>query len=70
MILQKVGEKLRKLRTSQGLGQEKLALEAEIDRTYLTGIEQGKRNPSLKTLEKILNALGVSFQQFFKEIDC
>ncbi|VEG12339.1 helix-turn-helix domain-containing protein [Moraxella cuniculi] len=70
MILQKVGEKLRKLRTSQGLSQEKLALEAEIDRTYLTGIEQGKRNPSLKTLEKILNALGVSFQQFFKEIDC
>ena len=49
-----------------GLSQEKLALKAEIDRTYLAGAEQGKRNISLKSLEKIIVALDVSFEMFFK----
>ena len=49
-----------------GLSQEKLALKAEIDRTYLAGVEQGKRNPSLRSLEKILLALDISFHDFFE----
>lgn len=55
-------------RTSKkmGLSQEKLALKAEIDRTYLAGVEQGKRNPSLRSLEKILLALDISFHDFFE----
>ena len=48
------------------MSQEKLALKAEIDRTYLAGAELGKRNISLKSLEKIVNALNVSFEEFFK----
>ena len=50
------------------MSQEKLALKAEVDRTYLAGVEQGKRNPSIKSLEKILKALEVSFGEFFKDI--
>ncbi len=65
MILQKIGERVRELRKSQGLSQEKFALKAEIDRTYLAGIEQGNRNPSIKSIEKIINTLGVSFGEFF-----
>lgn len=49
-----------------GITQEKLALKAEVDRTYLAGAEIGKRNISLKSLEKIINALNVSFEDFFR----
>ncbi|MBS4981907.1 MAG: helix-turn-helix transcriptional regulator [Lachnospiraceae bacterium] len=66
MITEKVGIRIRELRNELNLSQEKLALKADVDRTYLAGVEQGKRNPSIKSLEKIINALGVSFQTFFK----
>ncbi len=68
MITEKIGLRIKELRTSLGLSQEKLALKAEIDRTYLAGIEQGKRNPSIKSLEKIIDALEVNFSEFFKDM--
>lgn len=68
MITDEVGRRIRQIRTEQGLSQEKLALKAELDRTYLAGVEQGKRNPSLKSLEKIIDALGVTFCYFFQEM--
>ena len=66
MITEKVGLRIKKLRNETGISQEKLALKADIDRTYLAGAEIGKRNLSLKSLEKIVNALDVSFEDFFK----
>ena len=68
MITEKIGLRIKALRTSLGLSQEKLALKAEIDRTYLAGVEQGKRNPSIKSLEKIIEALEVNFSEFFKDM--
>ena len=68
MITEKIGSRIKELRNSLGLSQEKLALKADIDRTYLAGVEQGKRNPSIKSLEKIVEALGVSFGEFFKDM--
>ena len=68
MIEEKVGQKIKQFRNKVGLSQEKLALKAEIDRTYLAGVEQGKRNPSLKSLEKIVKALEISFEDLFKGI--
>lgn len=68
MILESIGRRIRELRNSQGYSQEKLALKAEIDRTYLAGVEMGKRNLSIKSLEKILNALDIGFSEFFKEL--
>ena len=67
-ILTSIGHKIKVFRNEQGLSQEKLALKAEIDRTYLASVELGKRNLSIKSLEKILNALEISFQDFFTEI--
>lgn len=66
MITEKIGVRIRELRKAQNLSQEKFALKADIDRTYLAGIEQGTRNPSVKNLEKIINTLGISFHQFFE----
>jgi transcriptional regulator with XRE-family HTH domain len=42
-----------------GITQEKLAFEAEIDLTYVGGIERGKRNPSLLVMGRIASALSV-----------
>lgn len=68
MITEKVGSRIKELRRALELSQEKLTLKAEVDRTYLAGVEQGKRNPSIKSLEKILKALEVSFGEFFKDM--
>lgn len=66
MITEKVGQRIKDLRSNLGLSQEKLALKADLDRTYIAGVENGKRNLSLKSLEKIVLALEVSFEDFFK----
>lgn len=68
MITQIIGKRIRERRKALELSQEKLALKAEIDRTYLAGVEQGKRNISIKNLEKILAALEISFENFFTKM--
>lgn len=70
MITDKVGSRIKELRKREGISQEKLAFKAELDRTYIAGVESGKRNLSIKSLEKILNALGVSFEEFFRNMKC
>ena len=65
MITEDVGNRIRYLRKQRGISQEKLALIAGIDRTYLAGIESGKRNATIISMEKIINALGVSMKDFF-----
>lgn len=65
MITEQIGLRIKELRIKSGISQEKLALKAELDRTYLAGVENRKRNPSIKTLEKILIALEISFGDFF-----
>ncbi len=68
MITDKVGNRIKELRKEEGISQEKLAFKAELDRTYVAGVESGKRNLSIKSLEKILIALNVSFEAFFKNM--
>ena len=53
-----VGANVRKRRQQRGLTQEQLAFAAEIDLTYVGGIERGKRNPSVLVLARISEALG------------
>lgn len=54
-----VGTNVRKHRQRAGLTQEQLAFSAEIDLTYVGGIERGKRNPSVIVLARIADALAV-----------
>ncbi len=54
---QKLGKKLHDLRKSQSMSQERLSLAAKVDRSYISEIENGLRNPSLQTLEKLAKAL-------------
>lgn len=64
-IKEKIGKRLRELRTAKGLSQEKFSFECELDRTYIASIEQGKRNVSIVNIEKIATALGLSVSEFF-----
>ena len=58
-ILTQFGKNLKQARTFKGLSQEALALSLEFDRTYISMLERGKRNPSLFTIHKIANFLEV-----------
>ena len=64
-IKEKVGQRIRQLRKGLELSQEALALKAEVDRTYVTDVEAGRRNVSLEILERLIKALDVSFAEFF-----
>lgn len=61
-----VGGNVRRLRQSKGLTQEELAFGAEIDLTYVGGIERGRRNPSLLVMARIANALSVKLQDLLR----
>lgn len=54
-----VGVNVRSHRQAVGITQEQLAFAADIDLTYVGGIERGKRNPSVVVLARIANALSV-----------
>ena len=62
-----LGRNVRKLRQQRGLTQEELAFEAEIDLTYMGGIERGRRNPSLLVMARIADALSVSLPKLLTE---
>lgn len=64
-IKQKVGMRVRELRKVLGFSQEKLGNEAEVDRTYVTDVEAGRRNVSVQILEKLIRALKISVSEFF-----
>ena len=65
MIKTKVGRRIKELRNKLGISQEELAFRSEIHRTYIASLEVGKRNVSIETLEKVVNALEVSLSEFF-----
>lgn len=64
-IKKKFGEKVKQLRLERGLSQEGLANEANLDRTYIPGIEKGERNVSITVIEKLAIALKVSVKDLF-----
>jgi len=54
------GLRVRRLRKAAGLSQEAFADRCGLDRTYISGIERGKRNVSLRNIEVVAKALGLS----------
>ncbi|HAF27930.1 MAG TPA: XRE family transcriptional regulator [Bacteroidales bacterium] len=62
------GQRLRELRKKKGLSQEKFSFECNLDRTYIAGIETGKRNVSLENIEKIAKGFNISLSELFKDL--
>ena len=65
----KIGQRIRELRKGLEISQEALAYKAEVDRTYVTDVENGRRNISVEILEKLITALEISFTEFFNAKD-
>jgi transcriptional regulator with XRE-family HTH domain len=65
--LRAFGFSVKQLREAKGLTQEALAEKADLDRTYISDIERGARNPGIKNVLRIAKALGVSAAKFFTE---
>lgn len=66
-VLSAFGLKVRELRNKQGLSQEALAAKCNLDRTYISGVERGKRNISLMNIHLIADSLGVSVSFLFEK---
>ncbi len=60
------GRRIKELRVHKGLSQEKFALLIDMDRTYYSSVEAGKRNISIRNIKKIAEGLGVSLEELFK----
>ena len=64
-ICQKFATKLQELRSAKGLTQEHLALDADVDKSYIGKIENGQKMPTLKTIAKLALALDVHVRELF-----
>lgn len=62
----KFGKKVKCLRIEKGWSQEKLAHNADLDRTYIPSIEKGERNVSITVIQKIADAFKVDIIELFK----
>jgi len=64
-VQERFGSKVKRLREQAGLSQDALAHAADIHRVYLSGIERGKRAPSIVIVEQLAKALGVHPGELF-----
>ena len=62
-----LGDAIRRIRRNQGISQERLALLADIDRSYVGRVERGDNNVAVLTLLKLANALGTTVAQLMKQ---
>jgi transcriptional regulator with XRE-family HTH domain len=61
-----VARNIRRLRVAKELSQEALAVDAEIDRTYVSRLERGLENPTVAVLERLAKALSSSIEELFR----
>ncbi len=64
-IKQILGKRVKELRDNLKLSQEALADKAELDRTFINHVENGRRNISIDNIQKIVHALEISISDFF-----
>ena len=65
-VQSRVSRNIQRIRREKNLSQEEVAHRADIHQTYLSGVETGKRNPSILVVERIAKALGVDVSEIFK----
>lgn len=65
-VRSRVGLNLQALRRARGFSQEELAHRAEVHQTYLSGVERGRRNPSVMVLHRIATALDADVEELLR----
>jgi transcriptional regulator with XRE-family HTH domain len=58
---------LRRIRVKRGLSQERLAYDADVDRSYVGGLERQEENPTVDVLDRLAKTLEISISELFKE---
>lgn len=64
-IKEKIGTRIKFLRNELKISQEELGFRSAVDRTYITDVENGRRNISVEVLERVMNGLNTTFKDFF-----
>ncbi|WP_243347240.1 helix-turn-helix domain-containing protein [Parabacteroides sp. FAFU027] len=64
-VKEKIGRRVKELREQRAITQKDLSFEAEMDRSYIAGIERGNRNATITILEKIAKAFDLTLAEFF-----
>ncbi|KKS36962.1 MAG: DNA-binding protein [Candidatus Sungbacteria bacterium RIFCSPLOWO2_12_FULL_41_11] len=65
-ISEQLGKNMKRIRAKKGMSQGDIARALEVDRGYISNIENGKKNPTIATIQKLANALGVSADELLK----
>ncbi len=69
MIIEVFGEILKELRESNKISQEKLAEYCDLDRTYISLLERGLRQPTITTIFKIASALDIPASEIIQKVE-
>lgn len=68
-ILRALGYLVKKRRIEMGISQEELGLRANLDRTYISGVERGVRNPSLTALVSLAEGLDITVSKLLETLE-
>lgn len=68
-ILRSLGNLVKQHRIALGISQEELGQRAKLDRTYISGVERGVRNPSLTALVSIASGLGITVANLLDNLE-
>lgn len=60
-----IGKRIREYRNAKGISQEELSLRSNMNTSHLGQIERGEKSPTLDTIEKLVNSLGITFEDLF-----
>ena len=63
---EKLGKNLKRIRTAKGISQGEIGRKLEVDKSFISNIENGKTNPTLATIAKIAKAIGVSVGELMR----
>lgn len=69
ILLERLGRSIRSRRLALGISQEELGNRTQLDRTYVSGIERGVRNPSFTALAKLVEGLGISLSSLLEHME-
>lgn len=61
--IRKFGKRVREVRLSLGWSQDELAFELDVDRSYVSSLERGQRNPTLKTIAKVAETFDLTIAE-------
>lgn len=63
------GQRIKQLRTEQNISQEELGFRSQLSKNYISDVERGRRNVTLKVVQKLAEGLDVSLMELFRVHD-